>query len=605
MPTRLDPTRTTLLRRQFIRDVRKRFRKLDADVRELVVDLDVFGIGPRLTLSIQVEISRQAWRAQTNPRKVESFRRWLQEQVDAGILEVDAQGNPWTAKYVNSAYRKGTVRAYVDTRKLDPSVGDSFLHGGKEEFLRQAFAQPERLSKIQLLATRAFEELRGVSAAMAQQMNRSLAEGLAAGRHPKVIAREMSKTIRGLSRVRAEAIARTETIRAHAEGQLDAFEDLGVDEVGILAEWSTAGDDRVCPQCEELEGQLLTVQEARGLIPRHVNCLPGDSLVSASGRISAMSKRRYDGEMVIVRTACDRELICSPNHPILTSHGWLPAHLLDVGSHVIGYRGGERVGTRDNNHENMPTPVKDVAESFFSADGVVSVEMPLASPDFHSDVSVGQIAVIGTDSRLGEGVNIPLLEHLLHPLLVFGVVGCFLLSCLRSFGEFFLRCFASLSGLVSGFRLSFSLSGGHSCPLDLLCFAPSPELHASHDESGLDDPSGHSKVFRDPVDTPSLSEIERANLFDGKVQPLGVVFVGRVPFSGHVYNLQTEQGWYAADGIVTHNCRCSWLPAQEVKKRNRRKNLNAAIKKSLRAEVPSARTLKDARRRSRWVGKEL
>jgi len=68
------------------------------------------------------------------------------------------------------------------------------------------------------------------------------------------------------------AVARTEIIRTHAEGQLDAFERLGVTEVGVMAEWITADDERVCPLCKSLDGVVLKVKEARGLLPRHTNC---------------------------------------------------------------------------------------------------------------------------------------------------------------------------------------------------------------------------------------------------------------------------------------------------------------------------------------------
>jgi hypothetical protein len=37
-----------------------------------------------------------------------------------------------------------------------------------------------------------------------------------------------------------------------------------------------------------------------------------------------------------------------------------------------------------------------------------------------------------------------------------------------------------------------------------------------------------------------------------------VVEVNRSEFRGYVYNLETRDGWYVADGIVTHNCRCAW-----------------------------------------------
>ena len=82
----------------------------------------------------------------------------------------------------------------------------------------------------------------------------------------------MTKNIEGLTRTRAIVIARTEVIAAHAEGQLDSYERLGIQEVQVQAEWMTAGDNRVCPECETLEGATLTVTEARGLIPRHPQC---------------------------------------------------------------------------------------------------------------------------------------------------------------------------------------------------------------------------------------------------------------------------------------------------------------------------------------------
>ena len=38
-----------------------------------------------------------------------------------------------------------------------------------------------------------------------------------------------------------------------------------------------------------------------------------------------------------------------------------------------------------------------------------------------------------------------------------------------------------------------------------------------------------------------------------------VVSVRREFLDGHVYNLETEGNWYVANGIITHNCRCSIL----------------------------------------------
>lgn len=52
------------------------------------------------------------------------------------------------------------------------------------------------------------------------------------------------------------------------------------------------------------------------------------------------------------------------------------------------------------------------------------------------------------------------------------------------------------------------------------------------------------------------------NLLDGlpfTAKPVEIVNVDRTGYSGHVYNLQTKDGWYVTDGIITHNCRCKWI----------------------------------------------
>jgi len=266
---RRDPTRTTMLRKKFMADMTRRFKKLSKAIQVLVVDDDVFGLeGPAILQA------RQAWRFRTDAKKVKAFRAWLQQQVDAGILSPvgGVAGKPWTAPYIESAYKKGMLRAYTDLRAAELANHPSLFEGGQAEFIRTAFGQPEALHKIELLYERAFDELKGVTAAMGQQMSRVLADGLAHGRGPKKIAYELRKTVTKINKTRANVIARTEIIRAHAEGQLDSYEVLGVKEVGVMAEWSTAGDERVCEQCSDLEGSVMTIEEARGMIPLHPNC---------------------------------------------------------------------------------------------------------------------------------------------------------------------------------------------------------------------------------------------------------------------------------------------------------------------------------------------
>ncbi len=270
-PLRIDPSRTTLLRRSFVAEMDRRFARVRAQVWEMVAKQDAFGLREPKPLTFNAP-EKRAWQFHTLDEKHKAFKRWFKQQVDQGILEVDRGTKPWLAKFVESAYKKGALRAYMDAHKTKLGKSLDFYKGTQEQFLQSAFGRPERLSKVRMLYERAYDELKGMTAAMDQQMSRVLADGLAHGKGPYDIARTMSNTITGITRQRAKVIARTEIIHAHAEGQLDSFEDMGVEELGVLAEWSTADDEDVCPMCEALEGTTLTVDEARGLLPRHPNC---------------------------------------------------------------------------------------------------------------------------------------------------------------------------------------------------------------------------------------------------------------------------------------------------------------------------------------------
>ena len=221
------------------------------------------------------------WAFQTDKRKVNLFEKWLKTQVQIDVLtvtEAKASEAYWK-KYVQQGYEKGAGRAFDDVRKPALASGQeqlAFFEGTKEEFLRQSFARPVAIKKVKRLAERVFTGLKDVTDDMDNILRQQLTEGLTQGMNPKDIARKMIKEgigdkTRGVQS-RAERIARTEIIRAHAEGQLDALEDLGVTEVGVMVEWSSAGDDRVCPMCSALDGVVLTIKEARGILPRHPNC---------------------------------------------------------------------------------------------------------------------------------------------------------------------------------------------------------------------------------------------------------------------------------------------------------------------------------------------
>jgi SPP1 gp7 family putative phage head morphogenesis protein len=288
----IDPTQTGKLRKEFQLDMRRRMLNLKKAIYALIVEEDAFGLSVE-PFNPAVMLSNQRFRFESDPQKIAAYQSWLQEQFNAGLLEKHNNGEPWTDMYAESAYRKGINDAYIAARP-ELAAADVTFAASKAQFLADAFSSPVNLKQLGLLKTRQFETLKGITNDMSAKMSNVLADGFSRGHNPRKIARELANTVDGITRKRALTLARTEIVRSYNEAQLDSFEMLGVDEVGVLAEWATAGDDLVCPLCLPLEATVWTVKEARAILPRHPNCrcawIPFVSGVTKGSKTSSRSK---------------------------------------------------------------------------------------------------------------------------------------------------------------------------------------------------------------------------------------------------------------------------------------------------------------------------
>jgi SPP1 gp7 family putative phage head morphogenesis protein len=274
-----DPTRTLTLRTTFARDMARRFNELKKAVTESIVKNDCFGLisgakQPGLQILAVRAAGPDAFAYPTTAGKVEAFMDWLNEQEEKGVLEVihrpgAARGleEAWTDIYVKKGYEKGMEFGRVEMNRINKGIAP--IEGAFG--MQAAFMQPFHADRLGALYTRTFSELKGVTAAMDQQISRVLTEGLMAGNHPSKIARALADRIEKIGITRAKTIARTEIIRAHHAATINEYRNWGVDEVQVQAEWSTAGFN-VCTICKPLEGKIYTLDEIEGMIPRHPNC---------------------------------------------------------------------------------------------------------------------------------------------------------------------------------------------------------------------------------------------------------------------------------------------------------------------------------------------
>ncbi|KKN36246.1 hypothetical protein LCGC14_0775360 [marine sediment metagenome] len=271
-----DPSRTLTLRNEFGRDMKRRFNALARDIRKTVADHDALGLSDSTAIAIQEAAPPKAFDFRRSDQKVRGFMTWLNKQEAQGLLTITTMPDrlngglmqaPWANKYVQTSYRKGIIRGLSELKGAGYRVSESNDMPGRSGF-SSGFIAPVHADRLALLYTRTFSELEGITRAMDMRISRTLAQGMADGVNPNVMARNLVRDV-NFSMRRAIVMARTEVIRAHHQANIQEYRNAGVLGVRVIVEWMTAGDFRVCRRCKSLNKKRFTLDEIDGMIPLH------------------------------------------------------------------------------------------------------------------------------------------------------------------------------------------------------------------------------------------------------------------------------------------------------------------------------------------------
>ena len=366
--------------------------------------------------------------------------------------------------------------------------------------------------------------------------------------------------------------------------------------------YSAINDSRVRPAHLALNRIVLPIDHPFWLThypPLGFRCfLPETKIDGAShGAI----KRFYSGKIVKLVTKSGRKLRVTANHPILTSRGWVVAELIKQGDNLIAYdRPVESLNANGltrkvYNDEFVPT-----AENLFKTFVGHALTIGKASSfklngnlfasdsEIHIDVIDDGLS-IKIDSNEGKGVEQRMFVirndgTCFETIKACGtpdsgcVVADIVLSqdainitgrCVEGSSDFTLADILRLIEIEdSKLQLSIGVPTGipgsraltlnstwslfDGLPLDRFGLASSSQDNTLFEElssNGLSDDSGlfgylinthASHVATDPV----INVIEDS-------------------YSGHVYDFQSDSGLLSADGIITHNCRCTVIALTE------------------------------------------
>lgn len=280
------------LRRQFIADIKRRFKRIRDAVSRLVRD-DALDLSPNQD---GVLFLSKRWAGYTIPHRITAFADYVSQ-----LIATHVGGDPFQ-RWIEDGYLKGLIRAFdkvknrattqeekrefiqrIATRGTKKGIGTQ----GSKRTLNQRGIGSARIGvanarftkrdvqgkfiseRALLLSQRLRMEMKGATDVMSQQIAREVVSAFEQGKTPDQLAEAILDKVDIADR-RAATIARTELVRAHAEGQLDAMEEMDIDEITALVEWSA--EDTACSLCQPLEGLILRIADARGMLPRHPNC---------------------------------------------------------------------------------------------------------------------------------------------------------------------------------------------------------------------------------------------------------------------------------------------------------------------------------------------
>ena len=419
-----------------------------------------------------------------------------------------------------------------------------------------------------------------------------LTEGIAAGESIKHLQDRIEGVFDFNNQVRSETIARTESLAASNQGHLELYEQSGVVEQKM---WLAVIDDRTREehiaahkQTVPLSasfivgGEMLAAPGLGGSAENIINCrcLPRDTVVDWAN-IQRVFRRWYEGELIELTTALGYKLSGTPNHPVLTDTGWLALGHLREGDYVISRRLGEWVPLVDPNINHMPSQIGQIFDALALTPALGRAERVGSTPmQFHGDGGEGEVHVITLDNPLSIGKAPSFLEQTEQFKLTFPHRKMGLSCHSASLPRVQKSPVISQAGTPS-LDISNPESGSDYTPAGLKGpgkteFRLTSEI-TSYDQRIIQPQFGSARITHvfgadliplrsvpeEPPGFENSAHAERANMmvaangFNAIASQIifdRVVDIRRGRFADHVYNLETESGWFLANGIITHNC---------------------------------------------------
>ena len=481
---------------------------------------------------------------------------------------------------------------------------------GKDASLVVKFGKADLQGVYESLGVRPFgfgtaKTFANITARALDSAQRELASAVSKGQDYQWLTRQWLKRSIGARVTEVESEALTAVLQASNRAHLATYRlinEYGDRRVITRLRWDATFDARTCIACGSRHGQEYPVDNPP-LCPLHYRCLLKGTKVTR-GSVVGMTRARYQGPYVEIRTRSGCRLRVTQQHPILTRRGFVAAIEIVQGDEVARDISGRKFATLAPHDDNLPVVVEEAFDAARQSCGMQTTRVPVATEDFHGDARYfnGGVDVVSAYGFLRRDTQ-PGVGQLCDQQAFIGSGASGLVSLLpsRNVDQELLRFGLAADAIVGGLSESEAVFYGHALHADFVGLAAGSERDSASMQCVCNGRSGQPDSLRDREHGMSFFEHLHNEIFvaldsvwprtrtgniDAKavqfqsdilsVAPdLGsdlsttqaafvefdpVVSVVHGQYSGYVYDFQTKERCYAADGIISHNCRCILNP---------------------------------------------
>lgn len=282
------------------------------------------------------------------------------------------------------------------------------------------------------------------------------------------------------------------------------------------------------------------------------DCLVEGTVISAAPGLIKAYRIPYEGPVIRIETGTGKRLTTTRNHAVLTSRGFVAAHLLQEGDYVLSTDLPQVVASgMGDDLVHAPTRVEDVFESLQGIGLPAHIKGQMRpAVDFHGDARFfkSEVCVVNSDRFLKDRDATALREPKSQQSLVLTPWFSKTFYSERALHPHLWAVDAPATSYLGGQSEGSFLFGTPPIRAKLRRFGSRPYLYASQRKVS------HNKF---PADAELPGEL--IGRFPSEIVLDQIVKVERGEWIGHVYDLSTVPQWYIADGIITHNCTCAGM----------------------------------------------